>query len=147
MRTFPSAAGRDNLPALQIEIVAAALHADLDDVFRFLFGLDEFHTLLRRLAQRLLDIDVFAGGERIQHHASVPVFRGGDQDRIDVFIVEKLFVIAVGARLAACFRGGRDGLFQVGFVDVADRRRHLTDGSFWNTDMTNVPRPPEPNQS
>src|SRR5215813_1667354 len=35
--------------AFQVQIVAAALHSDLDDVLRLLFGLDQFYALFRSL--------------------------------------------------------------------------------------------------
>src|SRR3982751_2157811 len=42
---------RDNLAALQVEVVTPALHADLDYALRFLLGIHQFDALLRRLAE------------------------------------------------------------------------------------------------
>ena len=107
--------------AFQVEVVASPLHPHLDDVLGLLFGLDEFCALLRGLAQRLLHVDVFDGGQSVQNHLRLPMFRRGDEHSLDILIREKLFVIPVSGRLAplsSC--GRRQASFEVRLVNIAD---------------------------
>jgi len=47
-----------------------------------IIGVMPGHALLGRLAEGLLDIDVFTGGERVHHHLVVPVLGRRNQHRL-----------------------------------------------------------------
>jgi hypothetical protein len=114
--------GGDDAAGVLVEVVAAALHADLDDVLRTLLGVDQGDALLGSLAEGFFDVDVLAGGEGVEHHLSVPVLRGGDEDGGDVLVFEQGLVVAIGlGRLGLAPGGGGEGALEVRFIDVADR--------------------------
>ena len=115
-------AGSHDIPAFDEEVVAAALHAHLNDALGSAFGVHQFGALLRGVAQRLFDVHVLARRQGIQHHLGVPVLGGGDQHRLNVFVGQQLLVIAVdpGMRAGGLRRGGY-GAFQVRLVHIANR--------------------------
>lgn len=108
--------GGDDFATFEVEVVGAALHADLDDLFGVFFRLHEFDTLLRRLAEGLFDVDILAGGERVEDHSVMPMLGRGDEDGLDFLVVEELLVVPIGFGSFGFGEGG----FEMGFIDVAD---------------------------
>jgi hypothetical protein len=94
--------------------VGAHLHHPL----RFVCHPDHPAAFLQRVGEGLLDVDVLARPARVDGLEGVPVVRRGDEDRVDVLVVEKLAVVARGDGLARQFRGP---LRPMRLVDVADR--------------------------
>ena len=97
---------------------AAALCADLDDAVGGADGIDDAVAFFNGVAERLFDIDVFAGADGVDEHSGVPMVRCGDDDGVDGFVVEELSVVFLtlgtgGGDLEACLDVWR--------VDVADR--------------------------
>ena len=103
---------------------APALGADLHDPLCFArrgqhgLALDHVH------ADRLLDIDVGPGLDGGDHRQGVPVVGRGDQDDVEVLLLEHLAIVGVGARglLRGLARGGHlGGIGEHLLVDVAER--------------------------
>ena len=77
---------------------AAALGAHLHDPL-VLAGRGQHGLPLGHVdADRLLDVDVGAGLDGRDHRQGVPVVGRGDQDDVEVLLLEHLAVVAVGAR-------------------------------------------------
>ena len=68
-------------------------------------GGDDVEALVDRVGHRLLDVDVLAGGERVERHLPVPVVRRGDEHRVDALVVEQAPVVG-GDGGRACGRSG-----------------------------------------
>ena len=75
-------------------IPAALLRADLDDLLALLVGVEHRVDARNVVRGGLLDVDVLARRQRVDHLLRVPVIRRGDQDRIDVLAIEDPAVIA-----------------------------------------------------
>ena len=89
-------AGGDDLAGLVEVLAAAALVANLDDLFRgFHFG-DHVFALGDGPRQRLLDVGVFPGPHRVEEDAVVEVVGRRDDHPVDVLAREKVEVIDVG---------------------------------------------------
>ena len=63
----------------------------------------------------LFDVDMFAGVESIHRHLEVPVFRGSDQNPVDVLVVEETAVF-----LNWFSAGKLGGFVEALVVDVTD---------------------------
>ena len=70
---------------LQVVLARALLHAHLADAVVDARGLDDERTFFDFQRQRLLDVDVFAGVERVDGDRRVPVIGHADQRHIDFF--------------------------------------------------------------
>ena len=64
-------------------------------LFEFFSASHQRYAFFGRVAQRLLHVDVFAGGDGVHHHLVVPVFGRRDQHGLDVFVGQQIFVVAV----------------------------------------------------
>ena len=71
-----------------------------------------------RVAERLFQVDVLAGAAGGDHRQHVPLLVGGDDDRVDVLVLEQLAVVAVGGDAVAA--GEFAALSEVLGVHVAD---------------------------
>ncbi len=83
---------------LQIVPARSLLHAHLADAVVHPRRLDDRRALLDRQRQRLLDVDVLAGRQRVERDWTVPVIRHGDEHRVDVLLVEERAMVFVGLR-------------------------------------------------
>ena len=114
----------DHRPRHLVEAVGAVLRADLDDALAL--GGDA-HDLLRffdGVGQRLLDVDVLAGGERVEQHAVMEMLRRGDDDRVDGLVGQQFLVVDVGLGRVLAERGDDVlALGQIAGEGVADARR------------------------
>ncbi len=103
---------------------AAALGAHLDDPL-VLAGRGQHGLALGHVhADRLLDVDVGPGLDGGDHRQRVPVVGRGDQDDVEVLLLEHLAVVAVGPRLLLRGLARGDHLGGLGehlLVDVAER--------------------------
>src|SRR6185295_2996081 len=106
----------DVLVRFLVGIVGHPLHANLHFEPGLLDARDNLFRLFDRFGHRLLTIDVLAGGERVHDHLVVPVLGGGDQNIVDVFVIEQLTVLFV--RFSA---GELRRLVAPLVVDVGDR--------------------------
>ena len=77
---------------------AAALGADLHDPLVLAGGGEHGLALDHVDADRLLDVDVGPGLDGGDHRQGVPVVGRGDQDDVEVLLLEHLAVVGVGAR-------------------------------------------------
>ena len=59
-------------------------------------GVDDRLPLVQVVGQRLLDVDVLAGGAGVDGHRHVPVVGAADQDGVDVLAVEELAIVLGG---------------------------------------------------
>ncbi len=78
---------------LQVVLAGALLHAHLADAVVDARRLDDRRPFLDLQRQRLLDVDVLAGIQRVDGDAGVPVVGRGDQDRVDLLQLEQLAVV------------------------------------------------------
>ena len=64
------------------------LHSDLHDPLELVLRVQDGLALFRPVRQRLLDVDVLVGGQRVHGHRDVPVVGAADQHGVDVLAVE-----------------------------------------------------------
>ena len=119
-RDLAELAGLNDLLALDPVLPAALLRAGLDDLLRRLDGLHHLGAFFDRVRDRLLDVDVLAGGDRVERHLLVPVIRRADEHRVDLAVVEDAPVLG---RLERGRTGDLGGLQEPRLEDVADARR------------------------
>ena len=72
------------------------------------------------MAERFFDINVFAGGNGVEHHLSVPVLGCGDENDLNVLIGEEIFVVSVSFGMRTVCGSLQERPFQVGLIYVAD---------------------------
>jgi hypothetical protein len=102
---------------LQVVAARALLHPDLAHPLVDPRRLDDDRAFFDLQRQRLLDVDVLAGVERVDRGGEMPVIRHGDEDRVDVLGLEQPPV--VGERLGGGCRLLRPLVLRA--VDVAER--------------------------
>ena len=78
---------------------AATLRADLHDAFVFAGGGEHRLAFDDIDADRLLTVDVDAGLHGLDHGEGMPVIGRADQHDVEIFFLQHLAVIVVGARL------------------------------------------------
>src|SRR5690242_19918784 len=74
----------------------ALLHADLTDSVVLARSLDDRHTFINQTCQRLLDVDVVSGVERIDGDRGMPVIRDSNENGIETVHGEELAVVNEG---------------------------------------------------
>jgi hypothetical protein len=116
-RHLPQFPRVDDVDRLRVRVDAGPLAADLHDAVLLARRLDDGLALLPPVCHRLLDEHVLAGVHRIERHLLVPVIGDGDDDRLDVLVVEQPPVVAPGAEV-----GAEDlmGTREVRFVCIGD---------------------------
>ena len=102
---------------LQIVLAGALLHAHLADALVDARGLDDGRTFFDRARQRLFDVHVFAGIQRVDGDSRVPVVRCGDQRHIHFLQLQQLAMVLEVLRL----RRFLAGLVDLRAVDIAHR--------------------------
>ena len=95
----------------------ALLHSALQNLLAGTHRFGEHRAFLEIVGDRLFQIHVLAGRDRIQRHAEVPVIGGGNDHRIDILVVQDLAVIEM--------RGGESA--RALFEEVAMRSIDVTD--------------------
>ena len=77
--------------------------ADLHGVLAAVVLVSRAHALgvVHRERHRLFLVDVLAGAERGDEMLAVQMLRRGDQDRVDVLVVEQVAVIEIGLGVRA----------------------------------------------
>ena len=85
----------------------ALLGPHLDDALVSTCGAQHPLTFAHSPGQRLLDVDVLAGGAGQDRHERMPVIRRRHDDRVDVLAVEHAPEVGEGGRVVA---GHRDAL-------------------------------------
>ena len=108
--------GVHDLFAELVVLPTALLHAGLHHAAGPADRADYFEALGDRVHDRLLTINVFAGLDGVEEHLLVPMVRRADDDRVHVFAVQDLAVLASALRI---FGGAFESFLAVGFVDVA----------------------------
>ena len=93
------AAVLDELDRVAHRRPAAVHRADLDDLAVARLRLDHLAAFPHRVRRGLLDVDVLAGLQRPDRRERVPVIRGGDDDGVDVLVVEDAAHVLDEARL------------------------------------------------
>ncbi len=114
----------DGVPGFDEMRRAAALRADLDDALVFARGGEHSLAFDDIDADRLLHIDIRAGLDRGDHRQGVPVVGRGDQDDVEVLLLEHLAVIGVGAGLLLRELARGDDIGRLSehlLIDVAER--------------------------
>jgi hypothetical protein len=81
---------------LDVVGAGALLAADRADALRSPGLVDHDAALAQHQRQRLLDVDVLAGPQRRHRHQGVPVVGRGDDDGVDVLVVEHLSEVVQG---------------------------------------------------
>ena len=105
-------------------IPAALLGAGLHDLLRRFDRLHHLGAFGDRVRDGLLDVDVLAGGDRVERDRLVPVIGRADHDRVDLAVVQDAAIVGDLQRGGA---GDLGGLEQARLVDVADGH-HLVAG-------------------
>ena len=97
------------------------LRAELDDAVGALVGAERFDGAFDRVRQRLLEIDILAGGHGVNQHLAMPVVRRRDVDDIHVLAIENSTVILIALDLHVLLQTGQllGPLLQPGRVGVA----------------------------
>ena len=81
----------------------AALRAHLRHALRALGGFHHLAALDDGQRERLLHVHVLAGIAGVDEHQRVPVVGRGDDDRVDVFVVQQLVVVVILFGIGARF--------------------------------------------
>ena len=110
----------DELPGTFEVGPGAVLGADLDNALVLLGGFDHPAALLDEEAEGFLDVDVLAGGAGEHGHQPVPMVGRGDDDGVDVFVVEHLAEVGVSFRVCRRRVRRRDPCAAEGFGDAGD---------------------------
>ncbi len=103
---------------------AAALRADLHDPPGAPRGGEHRLPLDDVDADRLLHINIRARLDRGDHRQGVPMIRRGDEHNVEVFLLEHLAIVGIGARLLLRDLPSGDHVRGVGehlLIDVAQR--------------------------
>ena len=97
------------------------LRAELDDAVGALVGAESFDSALDSVRERLLEIDVLAGGHGVDQHLAMPVVRRRDVDDIHVLAIENSTVVLIALDLHVLLQIGQllGPLLQPGRVGVA----------------------------
>ena len=76
------------------------LHADLHDLFCAVHRPHNALAFRDVVSQRLLDVYILSGGERVMQHVYMPMVRGADHDGVEIFAIEQFAIVGihVGAR-------------------------------------------------
>ncbi len=93
-RDLAQTARLDHLPRFGDRRRAHHLAADLEHAPRLADDVDNLLALVDRVRERLLDVSVLPGLQRLDRHRLVPVIRRRDDDGVDVFAVQNLAVVA-----------------------------------------------------
>jgi hypothetical protein len=83
---------------LEEEWAAAPLGADLDDLSRTPLGVQQLDPFLPGQTERLLDIHMFAGAERIERHAVMRKIGRGNQYGVQIGICDQIGIDPISAR-------------------------------------------------
>ena len=101
---------------LQVVLPGALLHAYLADALVDARGFDDGGAFLDGAGQRLFDVEILAGVERVDGDGGVPMIRNAHERGIDIFLLDEFAVVGVSAGAGGVFLGQAD----VRFVDVAE---------------------------
>ncbi len=128
---------------------AAALHPDLHDAFVLPRRRQHCLAFADVDADRLLDVDIGAGLDCLDHRQRMPVVGRRDEDDVEVLLREHLAVVAVGARglfrrLARGDLGG--GIGEHAGIDVTERD-HLDGRDLQQPEQVAFAVPPRADQS
>ena len=111
----------------------ALLHAALEDLLAGADCFGEGFAFFNGVGDGLLEVDVFARGEGVDGHFDVMVVGSGDEDGVDVFVVEDGAVVEVAGGFGGSEAGAAgDDRIAAGLVDVADGE-DLVGGDFVGT--------------
>src|SRR5213082_3581441 len=125
---FAELAGSDDLAGLLVLVGRDPLAASLDDALVAPRRFNYFGAVFNLMGHGLFDVDVFAGAERVEHDGQVPIIGRGDDDGVNVFAVEQLFVLSeVGVDFAV---GALLGAREVALVTIADLDQVVLSGFF-----------------
>ncbi len=116
-RDLTELARLDDLDRAFVRRHALILAADLHDPLLFRRRVLELRRVFPLVGHRLFDVDVLAGGHRVERDALVPVIGRGDHHGLDVLVVEHAPIVS--ARLD----GRSEQLFraiEVSVVEIAD---------------------------
>ena len=83
--------------------IGGRLHAHGEDLLGLLGRLGDAAGLVDRVGHRLFAVDVLAGLHGVDRHLGVPVVGRGDQDDVDVLVVEDLAIVLGDAVLVFAF--------------------------------------------
>ncbi len=121
MGDFSELAVLDDLGGLLEVRPRALLCAELDDAVRALIGVEGFDGAFDGVRERLLEIDILAGGHGVDQHLAMPVVRRCDVDRIHILAIENSTVILVALELHVLLQASQllVSLIQPGRVGVA----------------------------
>ena len=93
-----------------------SLHrANLEYAAGFFDNLLDELAFIDRQRERLFAIDILAGFHRLNRYLRVPMVRRSDHDRIDIFAIENLAIVAIRVRFLAL------ALFHLGYVNPQNR--------------------------
>ena len=119
---FADGSGGQELFCFGVDDGADALTADLENPIRGTGGGDDLWAVGVDVDHGLFEVDVFACVQCIDGGLLVPVVGRGDDDGVDVFAGEDLFVVAGGEEVVApeLFGAGEAAVVAVGYGDELD---------------------------
>ncbi len=125
---FADGSGRQEFFGLGVDDGADALAADLKNAVGGTGGGDDLGAVGVDVDHGLFEVDVFAGVHGVDGGLLVPVVGCGDDDGVDVFAGEDLFVVAGGEEIVApeLFGAGEAAVVAVGYsyeFDSGDAER------------------------
>ncbi len=122
-------AGVEEILDSTLEFIAALLGAALDDAVVFAGGFDDLATFPDVVGDGFFNIDVLPCLDRPDGGECVPVVAGGNDDGVDVFVLDKFAQISRALGVRKLLLGGRDAVFirvaEVGDIDVLDSAEPL----------------------
>ena len=109
MRHLAEGAFLDQLCRFLERFALPLLDAHRHDAIVLARGLDGFPARFDLVRQRFLDVDVLAGGARLDRDRAVPVVGRGDENGVDVLALEQPLVVLVALDLDAGLQLGQVG--------------------------------------
>src|SRR5581483_1736242 len=104
---------------------ASLLHPTLENAVGLVHSLNQLRALVDGMGNRLFQINVLSGSERITRHPDVPVIRSGDDDGIDIVLAEHLAIVDMRGRRAV---RAVSNIFAARSVDIASGNQFVAAG-------------------
>ncbi len=115
----PAASGADQLARLLKLRHTPLLRTDLDDARMLVLGVDDRRSFGEIMRQRLLDVDILAGGAGVHGHGHMPMIGRADEYGLNVLAIEHFLVVLGGERFGI---GQFAAFVQMGIPNVAHGR-------------------------
>ncbi len=114
------AAALDDLAGLPELVLGGEVGADLEDLPVLPDGVPHLDGLLHREGHGLFAVDMLSGVHGGDGDGGMPVVRRGDEDRVDVLVVEKFAVVEATFGLVTRLLAGGERAVHPLLIDVTD---------------------------